>query len=346
MLDSKVISEKVVTTIVSADTEASIIALIIENAQYQPEPVRGVRIDLKNKNSSDQIYLDEKELVRSMHELNKLDCSVEMLRNKEEANKGIAGIGRCRPSNEAQAYCPDYRFWPNEALNLSTHGGHKFTFVSVRPSVFAETIDKVLRAFNIDDKIPARKNIELPAEELERLFASVVRIRPELASSSGFKLAQYGSRGKKSVTAIFWPYKRSGGMGHSYYVECQLKDEIQNNWTCDTVMRRGYLKLPYQDFEVVIIGALEPDKALALIDFATIKLQDERKDIDYDRFNIVSIFPPSELMELEFYEVDWSNGVEESFSVSVRDGVGDASDDFELVKVLSYKQPVCGKNSY
>ena len=340
---TKVISSEEVGRIDSADARAIITALIIENSYYRPSRVRGIRIDLRNETSSDQLYLEEGELVYLKRDLDGLDCGVARMRSESGAPYGVRGIGRCRPSQSVpQAYCPGYYIWPDsEGLSLSTFSGGNFRFPSARPSVLADAIGQAMSKFGLDDSIPTPDSIELPADDLDQIVASAVRYFPELASSPGIKAAGYSDPdSKSSAWAIFWPYERVGDMAYSRLVDCDTIGTGGEGWNCDRGRPRGYLTIPDQDFEIVITNELDRETAIALIEFAKLRLQDEPNYADLHGWKFSLIRVPDQT--LEAFLVTGSDDAYGSISFEIKEAPQDVEERFELIQTFVRNRNACG----
>ncbi|MCH8135424.1 MAG: hypothetical protein IIB77_05540 [Proteobacteria bacterium] len=340
---TKFISSEEVGRIDSSDARAIITALIIENSHYRPSRVRGIRIDLSNQTSSDQLYLEEGELVYLKHELDGLDCGVASMRSESGAPYRVRGIGRCRPSQSVpQAYCPGYYIGPDsEGLSLSTFSGGNFRFPSARPSVLADAIGRAMSKFGLDDSIPTPDPIELPADDLDQIVASAVQYFPELASSPGIKAAGYSDPdSKSSAWAIFWPYERLGDMAYSRLVDCDAIGTGGGGWKCDRGRPRAYLTIPDQEFEVVITDELDRETAIALIDFARLRLQEEANYADLVDWKFTLIRVPDQ--SLEAFLVAGSDVAYGSISFVIEEAPQDVEERFELVRTYVRNRNACG----
>lgn len=97
-------------------------------------------------------------------------------------------------------------------------------------------------------------------------------------------------------------------MARSYSARCG-KDDVSGDWNCEEFTPRGYLTLAGQEAEVVIIGSMERDEAVTLVEFAKQKLRDRYSDID--RWRFVSIVPPGEYSDS--FHLSLKNASGESF---------------------------------
>jgi hypothetical protein len=270
--------------------------------------VRGIRIELKNEFWTDRVFIDEGELVYLKHDLDTMDRSVAAEPAEPGAVNRMTGIARCRPSQSVpQAFCPGYFSGADSSgLRLSTFAGHNFRFPAQRPSVLADAIGRAMEIFGLDNKIPRPPRIALPAEDLDKIVASAIRHFPQLESSPGIKAANYTNRETtRSAYAIFWPYKRMHGFAYSLFVSCEAADTEDREWTCNRSKPRGYLTIPGQESEIVITGDLGRERAIALINFAKLQLQDEPDFADMQNWKFSTIHPLGQSRDV--YLVVWAD---------------------------------------
>ena len=327
----------------SSDARAIITALILENSNYHPSRVRGIRIDLRNESTSDHIFVEESELVQLKYELVGMDCGIARMRNDSGSAYRMHGIGRCRPSRTIpQAYCPGYYIAPeSEGLALSTFGGGNFKFPSARPASLAGAIGRAMSEFGIDDELPAPKSNPLPPDDLDQIVASAIRHFPELASSPGIKYAGYDDPdNKSSATVIFWPYERDGRMAYSRLVECDAIGTVGEGWNCDRSRPRAYLTVPGQEFEVVITNELDRETAIALIEFAKLRLMDEANYADMDDWKFTLIRVPDQT--LEAFLVAGSDVAFGSVTFKIKEAPQDVEERFALVRIYRNSRDDCG----
>ena len=327
----------------SSESQAIITALILENSYYRPSRVRGIRIDLRNDSTSDHIFVEESELVHLKYELVGLDCGIARVRNQSGAVYRMNGVGRCRPSQtNPQAYCPGYYIAPeSEGLALSTFNGGNFKFPSARPAALAGAIGRAMNEFGIDDELPASTENPLPSDDLDQIIASAIDHFPELASSPGLKYAAYNDPdNKRSATIIFWPYERVGDMAYSRLVECDAIGTVGEGWNCDRSRPRYYLTVPGQEFEVVITNELDREMAIALIEFAKLRLMDEPNYADMNDWKFTFIHVPGQTHE-EFL-VAGSDVAFGSVTFVIKEAPQDAEERFELVRIHRSSRDDCG----
>ncbi|MEO1202845.1 MAG: hypothetical protein AAFX10_09065 [Pseudomonadota bacterium] len=339
---SRVVSSIVVGRIDSAEAQAIVSAVTLENPSSSPHRVRGVRIDLQNDSSSDRIYVAEGELAELKRELDVMDCRISGSRDDSGAPYRMAGIARCRPSQTVpQAYCPGYYTTPDsEGLSLATFSGGNFRFPERRPSALANALGKALDDFGLDDDVPPPKPPELSAKELDKIVASAIHFFPELALSPGVKTAGYRGRDDKlSASVIFWPYEQDENLAYSRLVFCTAIDDPARSWACDRSQPRGYLSIPGQEQQVVIAGALDRDTATSLIAFATQKLRDEPHYDDLDDWTFSLIRVPDQ--HVETFKVMGSDVADRSVLFEIAETGHERQERFELVRVARYERDSC-----
>ncbi len=326
----------------SSDSRAIITALILENSYYRPSRVRGIRIDLRNASASDHIFVEESELVQLKYELVGMDCGIARMRNQTGSTYRMNGIARCRPSQTIpQAFCPGYYIAPeSEGLALSTFNGGNFKFPSARPAALAGAIGRAMSEFGIDDEKPASKSYPLPSDDLGQIIASAIHHFPELASSPGIKHAGYDDPdNKSSATIIFWPYERIGDMAYSRLVECDAIGTVGEGWNCDRSRPRAYLTVPGQEFEVVITNELDREMAIALIQFAKLRLMDEPNYADMNDWKFTLIHVPGQTHEA--FLVAGSDIAFGSVTFKIKEASPDVDERFELVQIYRISRDSC-----
>jgi hypothetical protein len=330
---TRITSSEEVGRIQSTDARAVITALVIENAQIETNQLRGIRIDLSDGLSSDRVFVDEGDLVQLRNELGPISCGVTRMRNEQGVPHRVHGTGRCRPSQTIpQAYCPGYYIGPEtEGLRLSTFSGHTFSFPSQLPSALADAFGRAMDEFGLDDTISPRPLIDLPAADIEQIVASAVHHYPELASSPGVK-ASYASDNRDAADVIFWPHERVGDFSRALTVYCKAMGNGGDGWNCDSSEPRGYLGIAGQEREVVIVGAMDRNKAVALIDYAKLKLEDEPLYSKADDGRFSQIHTPS-YRGRDTYWISWRTGAAMGITLEIADAPEDAGDRFVLAKI-------------
>src|SRR5690606_17632157 len=112
------------------------------------EQVSGIKIELENSTSTDQIHVPASLLSNFRDELEFIDFWREHQGGCQAQRLCVHGIERCRPSQtERQAYCPGHYVTPNseEGLILSTPR-HSFRFPSVETEQLTVLIGEALKA--------------------------------------------------------------------------------------------------------------------------------------------------------------------------------------------------------
>jgi hypothetical protein len=342
---SRITTSEVVGKVESADADAVITALIIENPRSDPTQLRGIRIDLSNDAATDRIFVDEGDLVYRKDEFDSMACSVPGVQDEAGAAIRVHGIARCRPSQTIpQAYCPGYYITHDSvSFRLSTFSGRNFTFPAQAPAALANAIGRAMDAFGLDDEIPTPPKITLPADVLEQIVASAVQYFPELAASPGIKAAGYNSPEiTNRVSAVFWPYLRVGDFAYSRTIYCNAIDSGDGGWICDQSRPRGYLTIAEQDTEVVITGALDREKAVALIEYAKSRLKDDPDYNETDDGWFSTIHPPNTLGH-DAYWVSWRDGASGGNTLEIKDVVDNVDERFELVRIIGSDKSACNR---
>jgi hypothetical protein len=332
---SRITTSEVVGKVESTDADAVITALVIDNPRSDPTQLRGIRIDLRNDSATDRIFVDESDLVYRKEEFDSMACSIPGVQDEAGAAIRVHGIARCRPSQTIpQAYCPGYYITRESvSFRLSTFSGHNFAFGTKAPSAMGDAIGRAMDEFGLDDEIPTPPPIALPADVVEQIVASAVDYFPELASSRGIKAAGYDNPEiMNRASVIFWPYLRVGDFAHSRTVYCNAIRSGDGGWICDRSEPRGYLTIADQDKEVVITGALDRDNAVAMIEFAKLKLKDEPNYSETDD-GWFSQIHPLKRNGLAEYWVSWRGGKYIGIRLEVTDAQPGAEDPFVLTKI-------------
>ena len=86
-------------------------------------------------------------------------------------------------------------------------------------------------------------------------------------------------------------------MAYSRLVDCDAIGTGGRGWKCDRGRPRAYLTIPDQEFEVVITDELDRETAIALIDFARLRLQEEANYADLDDWKFTLIRVPDQSLE-------------------------------------------------
>ncbi|HJP91263.1 MAG TPA: hypothetical protein VJ875_04860 [Pyrinomonadaceae bacterium] len=138
---------KEVGRIESPEVGVVITALVIEDAVHAPGRMRGVRIDLFNKNARDQVYLEMARLGPVKKALDEIESEINAFQ-KEQAE----GTYRCRGA--AEFWHPDQRIHTLNAayciapdwsgLSLSAYKAQGFRFTGHRPSELAAAIGRAM----------------------------------------------------------------------------------------------------------------------------------------------------------------------------------------------------------
>jgi hypothetical protein len=145
--DTRVKWSKEVGRIESAEARVVITVLVVENTAHS-RSVRGVRVDLFNSNTTDQVYLEEARLEPVKKALDQIDS--EIVDFQKEADEGT----RYRYRGAAEFWHPDQRIHTLNAayyiapdssgLALSAYKAQGFRFPGHRPSELAASIGRAI----------------------------------------------------------------------------------------------------------------------------------------------------------------------------------------------------------
>lgn len=161
---------------------------------------------------------------------------------------------------------------------------------SIRYLVFAVLCARAAAANSSDGE---RKWLPIPAHEREQIVLSLVDRYPEIASSPGIKAAYAPlDRGKGSLmtNVIFHPHREVRGIKEAFQTLCGWDRQLEE-WLCENVQIRRYLKLESQDFEVRVKGGISSEAALALIAASRQQLLASRGAIPDDISTATIILP-------------------------------------------------------
>ena len=112
-----------------------------------------------------------------------------------------------------------------------------------------------------------RQLVPIPAHEREQIILSLVERYPEIASSPGIKAAYAPldrSKGSLTSVVIFHPHREVRGIKEAFQTFCRW-DRQHEEWRCENIQIRRYLKLETQEFEVRVRGDISSEAAFALI---------------------------------------------------------------------------------
>ena len=340
---TKTVLATVVDEIESTGSRATVSAVVFENPYYQPDRQRGVRVDFKSESATEQVYIEESELVHLKYELERMDCSVPGAASKGDTPNRAYGIARCRPSQTSpQAYCPGYIVSPDfEGFSVSTFSGGSFRFPQVRPSVFVAAIGKAMNELGIDDAVPTMDDMPVPPADIEQIVESSVRHFPELASSPGIKVASYMSRDDKhSVWAIFLPHENIGDVARARTVYCTSTPDVGSAWECDRSKPRVYLNLESQSRQLVVTGEIDRDTALSLVELTQRALLREQTGTAEEDWLVSMISPPK--ISGETFRVIWTDGDHRSAMYEVKPLMAQGEDQYEIVRAMISDGDRCG----
>jgi hypothetical protein len=134
-----------------AKTQAIVTALIIEEAGQSANRMRGIRIDLSNENTTDQIYLEEAKLEAIKKALVEIESGSESFR-KEISSTPVRYYGAAefwRPYQRIHTLNAAYYIRPESSgLSLSAYKDQEFRFPDHRPRELADLISRAIKELN------------------------------------------------------------------------------------------------------------------------------------------------------------------------------------------------------
>lgn len=123
--------------------------------------------------------------------------------------------------------------------------------------------------------------IELTEADLAEIKDVMIRNAPVLASSPGIKHTSAQKQGDEiGAQVLFYPYTESGGVAHAINASC-YRAKPDDPWQCPAANLRTYLQLPAQEFQVRVIGNIDYDVAVALVDATGNALREHAISADY-----------------------------------------------------------------
>ena len=146
---AKVKWSKKIGTIDEGDSHALITALDVEDSAQSPYTMRGIRIDLSNQTTKDEIYLDESHLEGVKNALLEIESGVDAFR-KEPSPTPIRYWGAAefwRPYERIHTLNAAYFIRPESSgLSLSAHKAEEFRFPNHRPRELADLFIRAIQA--------------------------------------------------------------------------------------------------------------------------------------------------------------------------------------------------------
>ncbi len=108
-------------------------------------------------------------------------------------------------------------------------------------------------------------DVALTDADLAEITNVMVQNAPILAASPGIKWSS-ASRTNDVIHAsvIFYPHEESGGIGHAVNASCVKEGDAP--WKCPSGQLRSYMQVPGQDFRMRVLGTVDYDSAIALVD--------------------------------------------------------------------------------
>lgn len=130
-------------------TEASavVIALIVEDAAQPPNRMRGVRIDLANRDATDQVYIEEPKIETIKKALEKIERGIDLFRT-ERSRTPLRYFGAeefWQPGANVHTLNAAYYIAPDSSgLSLSAYRKQQFRFPGHYPSELAVALGRAM----------------------------------------------------------------------------------------------------------------------------------------------------------------------------------------------------------
>ncbi len=114
--------------------------------------MRGLKIQLQQTGSSENIYLDSAQVATLIEELAGIEDGVPALENDETAPYRVQGTASCwRPAQPFRILCPSYRVGPDwTGMALNAYGGPSYAFPGHRPAELKALLQQGLAALETD----------------------------------------------------------------------------------------------------------------------------------------------------------------------------------------------------
>jgi hypothetical protein len=142
---AKITWSRKVGQIESDEARVIVTALMIKDAVQPPHQMCGIRFDLANKNTRDQVYLEEAKLGAVRKALEEIDSGIERYR-KQPADSPYRYYGSAEfwhPHVKVHTLNAAYYIAPDSSgLSLSAYKDQGFRFPNRRPSELAKAIGK------------------------------------------------------------------------------------------------------------------------------------------------------------------------------------------------------------
>ncbi len=108
-------------------------------------------------------------------------------------------------------------------------------------------------------------HVSLTEADLAAITDVMVQNAPIVAASPGVKWSS-ASRTDDTIHArvLFHPHKETGGIGHAVNAFCVKEGDAP--WKCPSGNLRSYMQVPGQDFRMRVMGTVDYDAAIALVD--------------------------------------------------------------------------------
>jgi hypothetical protein len=131
----------------SAEASAVIIALIVEDEAQPPHRMRGVRIDLANRDATDQVYIEESKIETIKKALEKIERGIDLFRT-ERSSTPLRYFGAeefWNPGANVHTLNAAYYIAPDSSgLSLSAYRKQQFRFRGHYPSEVAVALGRAM----------------------------------------------------------------------------------------------------------------------------------------------------------------------------------------------------------
>lgn len=115
--------------------------------------------------------------------------------------------------------------------------------------------------------------VELSDKDMAEIRTVMIGHAPVLAASPGIKSASaYQDDNGTHADVVFYPHEETGGVAHAVSANCG-RVTVDAPWICRSGRLRTYLQIPGQAFHVRVLGNIDYEAAVALIDATRDALQ-------------------------------------------------------------------------
>jgi hypothetical protein len=131
----------------STEAGAAVIALIVEDDAQPPHRMRGVRIDLTNRDATDQVYIEESKVETIKKALEKIERGIDLFRT-ERSRTPLRYFGAeefWQPDAKVHTLNAAYYIAPDSSgLSLSAYRKQQFRFPGHYPSELAAALGRAM----------------------------------------------------------------------------------------------------------------------------------------------------------------------------------------------------------